>query len=177
MSINWGSVADWVSGIGSLCAVITALYLSRDAYRIKLTGFVGIRTLISGRGVSGDYVSVSATNIGHRETTIRSIATRTGIVRKRYAAVLTFNEGLSSKLPITLSDGEEANWYFKINDGDYSFIKELRDGLGINSFLGVYSTRFTIHTTHGASFVIRLERPLIKLINQSLKADAELSSK
>ena len=46
MAIEWGSVASWVSGLGSFAAVATALYLSRDAQRVKLNGYCGLRSCL-----------------------------------------------------------------------------------------------------------------------------------
>jgi hypothetical protein len=47
-AINWGSVADWVSGLGSFSAVIVALYLSRSAQRVRLRGYCGLRVILGG---------------------------------------------------------------------------------------------------------------------------------
>lgn len=41
--ITWGSIADWVSGLGSLFAGVIALYLARASERIRLNGYVGVR--------------------------------------------------------------------------------------------------------------------------------------
>lgn len=38
--IQWGSVADWVSGIGSLSAAVVALYVALSARRIGYRGIV-----------------------------------------------------------------------------------------------------------------------------------------
>ena len=50
-TINWGSVADWVSGLGSLSAVIVALYLSKESMRVRLQGSAGLR-IILGNGMN-----------------------------------------------------------------------------------------------------------------------------
>jgi hypothetical protein len=44
--INWGSVADWVSGLGSLSSGVIALYLARASQRIRLKGYCGIRVIV-----------------------------------------------------------------------------------------------------------------------------------
>jgi len=39
--IQWGSIADWVSDIGSLSAAVVALYVSFSARRKRLQGYCG----------------------------------------------------------------------------------------------------------------------------------------
>jgi hypothetical protein len=86
-NVNWGSVADWVSGLGSVSAAIVALYLSRSAQRIKLRGYCGLRIRLAGESEPQELVFVSVTNIGNRATVICNLAIRTGVWKKRVAII------------------------------------------------------------------------------------------
>jgi hypothetical protein len=62
--VNWGSVADWVSGIGSLSAAIVALYIALFSQRVKLRGSCGRGLIITeGGGDRIDVLTISAINI------------------------------------------------------------------------------------------------------------------
>src|SRR5262245_32639947 len=86
--IDWGSLAAWVSGIGSLAAAVVALYVARFSQRIRLRGYCG-RRLIVGRGQPQiDVLAVSVTNISLRPTEVIDIVFTCGIWRwKRHVLV------------------------------------------------------------------------------------------
>jgi hypothetical protein len=69
--INWGSVADWVSGLGSLSAGIIALYLARASQRIRLKGYCGLRMIVGFGNTPQEVVSFVVTNVGTRSTVIK----------------------------------------------------------------------------------------------------------
>lgn len=46
-SVNWASVADWVSGIGSFSAAIVALHVAQLSLRIEFDGYCGAETLVA----------------------------------------------------------------------------------------------------------------------------------
>ncbi|MBO9740645.1 hypothetical protein J7432_16970 [Xanthomonas axonopodis pv. begoniae] len=99
--IEWGSVADWVSGIGSLTAAIVAIWLAKRGERIKLRGYCGLRILIGG-GHREDVVSFSVTNVGTRATVISNISVHTGMFKKKHAILNSCNLPNSSPLPCPL---------------------------------------------------------------------------
>src|SRR5688572_27200040 len=86
-AVNWGSVADWVSGIGSLSAAIVALYVAHLSRRIHLTGYCGHRLILGGGGPREEIVSISVTNIGQRTTTISNVGMTVGYFAKRHAVI------------------------------------------------------------------------------------------
>jgi len=45
--IDWGSVADWFSGIGSLAAAVVALYIALYSQRVKLRAWCGHRIILT----------------------------------------------------------------------------------------------------------------------------------
>ena len=84
-AVNWGSVADWVSGLGSLSAAIVVLYLTRWSQSIRLRGYCGLRLLVGGDGPREELVFINVTNIGTRSTIVGNLGVRVGLVKKRFA--------------------------------------------------------------------------------------------
>ena len=123
--INWGPVADWVSGIGSLCAVIVALYLSKEAQRIRIHGLCGHRICFEqGKGKQQHLISIFITNVGTRSTIISSIGLRFGLLRKKYGFIKIIEGEFTQPIPKPLADGEQAHWSFELDD-EKSWIKDL----------------------------------------------------
>jgi len=108
--MDLGSMADWVSGIGSLSAVVTALYLSHSSQKIRLSGTCGHRLLVGGGDPPLHLFAISATNIGTRSTVITSIGLQTGFFRKKFATLVINQDTWSAGIPKSLSDGETAHW-------------------------------------------------------------------
>ncbi|MGI9071073.1 MAG: hypothetical protein ACR2JB_07070, partial [Bryobacteraceae bacterium] len=46
----WVAIGTWVSGIGALTAVVTALYLTRRVEKVRLHAHAGLRVVILGDG-------------------------------------------------------------------------------------------------------------------------------
>lgn len=79
--------APWFSALGSISAVIVALYMARRDKKVRLEVSIGHR-LILGQGVNNqppNFVMITITNIGHREAQISNLTWRTGIFRRSYA--------------------------------------------------------------------------------------------
>jgi len=109
--VEWGSIADWVSGIGSLAAAVVALYVSHSAQRIKLRGYAGHRLIIGPGQSCADVFSVSATNVSQRPTVITGIGFTFGIWRWKRHGIMTFmQDQISHGIPMPLTDGETGNW-------------------------------------------------------------------
>ena len=151
--INWGSLADWVSGLGALAAAIVALYLARRSERIRLRAHCNISTLFFPGSHKQEVIAVSATNIGTRTTVINNIGMRVGPRRNRRHAVIGFNaDRWSAGIPHTLADGQSANWYIEL-DPDRTWIKDLSKSM-VKTAADVDSLRFVIHTSHGQDHVV-----------------------
>ena len=119
------SFANWFSALGTIGAVIVALYLARQDKRIRLRVSAGYRNIIS-PGTECDprkYLAIRITNIGHRDVQIVGIGWRIGLFRKFYADQLIISDGLSSTLPIKLRDGDEASYFFPLF-GNNEWLKE-----------------------------------------------------
>jgi hypothetical protein len=120
MAIELGSLADWVSGLGSFAAVVTALYLARDAQRIKLDGYCGLRVVVGGGMPKKDLIFVSVTNVGSRAATVNNLGMRVGRWKKRHAVITAVKDAYSDGVPITIADGQVAKWGIPLeNDNDW----------------------------------------------------------
>lgn len=158
--INWGSVADWVSGLGSLSAVITALYLANYSQRIRLRGHAGLRMVVGGGEPAISIISFSVTNTGNRPTVINNISMRVGFFKKKYAIITTSREIHSSPMPCPLSDGEEANWNIPIGEKKVWLVDLCSKFILTPS--DVRTLKFRIHTTNGGHISLKLELSLRK---------------
>ena len=158
-SVNWGSVADWVSGLGSMSAGIVALYLARAASRIRLRGYCGIRTVIEmGDTPPHDVLMISVTNVGTRATIINNISIRVGFLKKRYGVITLLRDRYSVEVPFPLGDGQEGHWGIPL-DNDEAWLKGLCKSL-VKTPRDVRTLRFCIHTNHGEVLRLRPEEQL-----------------
>lgn len=162
-TLNWGSVADWVSGIGSLSAVITALYLANASQKVRLRGYCGHRIVVGGGEPKKELVAISVTNIGNRSTVINNIGIRVGLFKKRYAIIAVVRDQYSDGIPKPLSDGEQAHWGIPL-DERRSWISDLCKDV-VSSRIDVETMCIQIHTTNGGTTNIRPEKPLRKMIS------------
>lgn len=166
-AINWGSVADWVSGLGSLSAGVIALYLARASQRICLKGYCGLRVMVGFGTTPQDVVSITVTNIGTRSTVINNISMRVGRFRKKRFAVITMaKDQYSVGIPYPLADGQDAHWGIPL-DQSKSWIKDLCDGF-VRTPNDVKTLRFYVHTSHGEKLVLNPEESLRKAILEAL---------
>lgn len=168
---NWGSVADWVSGIGSLAAVLTALYLSRAAGRVRLHGLCGHRVVVEKGRDPQDLVSILVTNTGTRATVVKSIGLRFGLFRKRYAILKLSEDEYKDRIPRPLGDGEQAHWGIQL-DTKRSWITDLFQKDFVRSSLDIHTMVIQIHTTNGGTKSFRPERSLRKMIQEALRASS-----
>jgi len=165
--MEWGSIADWVSGLGSFCAVAVALYLSRDSQRIKLSGYCGIRLIIGGGAPQQEFIMLSATNIGHRKAVVCNIGMKVGLFRKRHAIITPMKDAYSDGIPFSIDDGEVAKWAIPLND-DKKWIKDLI-GDFVKTTMDAKTLRFLIMTTHGTTKSIKPDANLVEEIINALK--------
>ena len=118
-SINWGSVADWVSGTGSLAAAVVALYIARFSQRVRLRGYCGHRIIVGLGQTKIDVFTVSVTNISQRPTMVTNIGFTCEIWRwKRYGIIGFTQDDISHGIPKALSDGESGNWNVRMGESN-----------------------------------------------------------
>ena len=105
--LQWGSVADWVSGIGSLSAAIVALYVAHTSSRVRLRGYCGRRLVVGGGTPTLEIISISVTNVSQRTTTVTNIGLSMGLPFRMRRGVITIMQGpISHGIPKTLADGD-----------------------------------------------------------------------
>ncbi len=169
-SINWGSVADWVSGFGSLAASGVALHLARASEKIRLKGHVGLRVVIGGGISPVNIVSISVTNVGRRATVVNGIGISVGRFKsKRHGFVPPPSGAYSASIPCPLADGQLAQWCFS-NGDDKKWLRELCQKF-IESEDDVRSLRFHIHTNHGDPLTLKPEVAMLDALRSVLSTE------
>src|SRR5262245_3090915 len=173
--VDWGSVADWVSGIGSLAAVVVALYVAVFSQRVKLRAsctLASINAEASGEPI--DVVCITVTNTSPRPTTVTNIFFSSGIWRwKRYYFV-KFMRDKSTNLPALLSDSQIGYWYIPMRQENY-WAREFVNKSGMTRF-SVATLKVLIITSTGGETVIRPEKAfrdtLMALVKEKKTAKA-----
>lgn len=164
---NWGSVADWVSGLGSFAAVVTALYLSHASQKIRLSGTFGVRTIVGPGTPPHDVIAISATNVGTRATVVTGIGFRTGLFRKNYSILIVGRDDLSHGVPKQLLDGETGQWNTSLQEHP-KWIEDLCESF-VTSYWQAKSLYAIIQTSNGGAIKIRAEQGLKKRVIEVIK--------
>lgn len=168
--MNWGSVADWVSGLGSFAAVVTALYLATDSQKIKLDGYCGLRLLIGGGTPEQEFLWISVTNVGSRTAIVNNVGMTVGRRKKKRHAIITVSKDpYSDGLPVSLADGQFAKWGIPMTN-DRKWIKDLVGDGFVKTEDDVDTLRFLVYTTQKAVKELNPEEPLREAIRTALKA-------
>lgn len=172
--MEWGSIANWVSGTGSLVASCVALFIADRGRRIHIDGYVGKRVLIGGGFPKTDVLSISVTNIGTRAAKITNVGFECGRGKEKRFAIVTVGIPnakcpwlASSPLPISLEDGETANWQILLTAQE-NWIDELVEKKFVKKWIDVETLRFTIHTSQGHVKYLRPELPLRSQLHELL---------
>ena len=148
--VNWGPIADWVSGIGSLSACITALYLAKKQNKIQITASCGPRLVIQNGFPNTEVISFIAINVGNRSTIINGIGFSVGYIKKRHCIVTIMKSRTSQAVPLALSDGQEGHWTIEKNLPT-PWYPEFCNGF-INTIRDVDSLKVLFYTTNGGMF-------------------------
>ena len=167
-NLNWGSIADWVSGIGSLAAATVALYVALSSQRVKLRGYCGHRLILGGPEPQFEVFSVSVTNISQRPTVITNVGFTFGIFRwKRHGLITFMQDDISHGIPKTLSDGETANWNVRLGPNQ-KWVKELIEKFEVSRF-SVATWRVHVHTSNGGTTALRPEKNIREILVSAIK--------
>lgn len=171
--VEWGSVADWVSGLGSLAAVIVALYLARQDRRLNLEVAAQHSLLVSELGTPPwpQYLSVRITNHGRREAQIIGIGWRIGLFKKRLADQTPPNDRISNSIPCKLADGDEAVFYFPLSK-DGGWVKEFSTQVLTRPiWWALLFAKVRVYTSVGVVFEKRFNSTLRGVIRERAKID------
>jgi hypothetical protein len=167
--IDWGSVADWVSGLGSLAAAIVALYVARFSQRVKLRGYCGKRIIITEGNAEPtfDAFAISAVNTSMRPTTVTHIGLVCGFWRWKQHVTVRFTRDFGSILPTPLSDGQYGEWYVRMRESN-KFARDLVDKLQLTR-LSAPTLRVQILTSNGGTTTLWPEKGFRKLLLSLVK--------
>jgi hypothetical protein len=123
----WQIIPLWLSCIGTVSAVIVALYLSRRDRSIRCSANVNISTLVEQNSTNTeDYLSITVTNIGYRAFVFTGIGWRKGIFKKKYLWQLPPTNQYSTRGTVKLSDGDEAKYLIPLKDFENNIYPALR---------------------------------------------------
>ena len=179
------SFAEWLSAIGTLAAVIVALYLARRDSRIRLKVVVGIRVILqSGVDERPEFFSIDVTNLGRRTANIVNLVMRDGLrfrVKQfgfgRQMVMMPFANAWSARVPTTIGDGERANYLlpwpqFETVNGDY-MRAHFAGRLG---WLRARLFRIGVVTSAGGISDVRIERALADRLVELARRRPEVPS-
>jgi len=152
--IDWESVADWVSGLGSLAAALVALYIANYSQRVKIKGYFG-RVFINLKA-QNDMLVVAATNVSQRTTAVADITLSNGYWRWKESARVEFRKDMGDKLPALITDGETGRWYIPM-ENIHQWAGDLIDVLNMTR-LSVATFRVEILTTGGGKTTVWPEK-------------------
>jgi len=99
---NWNTFAPWLSGVGSLSAVIVSLWLVRRDKFIRLLVEISYST----SALQTPAVKVTVTNVGARKANITEIYMKVGVFRTIMDVVDPIQERTNPVLPASLDDGD-----------------------------------------------------------------------
>ncbi len=105
------AVGTWVAGIGTLAAVVVALYLARRGEKLRLNAHAGLRDVVAGDGTPVEtHLSIGVTNLGDRPVTINSVGWAIGKRKNLRMCVQPVSAKFTSDVPVELSHGKNANF-------------------------------------------------------------------
>jgi len=157
----WGV---WLSSIGTLAAVITALWLGLRSERIKIDASVQVMRLIPSNPPQHHLV-VRIVNTGVRPVTLGSLGWtagyRWGPYKQRTFWQRVDHKPENSPLPVELRDGAEAIYYL-----DMAVFNQLREQLERPEYR--QSLKLEIFTSQGKRFRIKPNKSVFEELNQDV---------
>ena len=176
--MEWGSVANWVAGIGSLTASCVALFISERNRRIELTGYVGKRVSIGGDWPQANLLMISVTNVGPRKARIVNVGFSFGPSKRRRSALITVGVPdhehpwiYSDEVPIAINDGESATWCVHLDENDGWIVDMVREDF-IETWKDVETLRFIIYTSQGYKKMIKPELEVVQQLHELVRRRA-----
>jgi hypothetical protein len=131
----WIAIGTWLSGVGTIAATVTALYLAKRVEKLRLQVRVGLMQVVMGDGTPfQDHLGIDVTNAGERAITINTIGWAVGKGKKRKYAVQPLQNPHSAQCPIELAYGKNAKFIVSFDvvpnwarDFGTSFVQDLSD--------------------------------------------------
>lgn len=169
-SIDMLTIAGiWFSGFGTFLASGVALWIAFQPRRVRLSAFVGLRTIVGpSTGMSKEVIAFGVTNLSEKPVTVSSLGWRTGKWRKRRQMIIIRPGSLGNGLPMTLGRGETATFTMYEKDS----VEDLADywngtvkwGMDGNSL--AKSLKGQIHTTLNHTKTVKPEKRLLEHVSQ-----------
>jgi hypothetical protein len=162
-AVEWGSIADWVSGIGSLAAAVVALHVAHSSQKIKLRGYAGHRLIIGPGQPRVEVFSVSVTNISQRPTVVTNIGFTFGAWRwKRHGIIALVQDQFGHGIPKPLADGETGSWSVPLGP-DNRWLRDLASKFQI-TWWAVFTWRVHVYTSNGGTTTLRPDKETRKML-------------
>jgi hypothetical protein len=151
------SFAPWLSAIGTLSAVIVAIYLARRDKFVRLKCVAGIRMLMGPDFPNHpELISISITNIGMRKAKIDGLSMKIGVIKPIFLELIPPRDDRSSSpLPVVLGDGDRASYHFAL---------DLFSDVKAENFIDKRYIRLLVNTSVEVRFKTKIEKRLRKLI-------------
>jgi hypothetical protein len=157
--------AGWLSGFGSLSAVVVSLYLARRDMRIRLRISADIRQIVfSGPPPvkKGEFITIAVTNVGRRSARVTGLFWKNLLIPHLYLLQIPGDAPLSAQLPARLQDGDEADFTVPVQvfaKNDAAVFCRL---LPRPRKLMVQFLRMQVRTSTGEVFGARIDKELKK---------------
>lgn len=167
--IQWGTVAEWFSGVSSLVVAVAALYLARDTYRHKL----GVSCDIQVVPKDCEMLSVSVVNLKSWSVHIEGFGVKIG---KKYERLswfdgVSFVGGTSYKIPVAIGNGERATYRWPVKEGAEQLVNEKV----VKNMSDAKKLRFVFSTTRGQSKRMKPKKPFVDAMITALHKQTEKS--
>lgn len=167
----WNAVGTWISGLGTIGAVITSLWLANNNNKIKLKIKVNSSILIDTFTKEKQEVChIEIVNICTRNVKINAIGweIKRGKIKQNFYQKT--DGSLSAKLPLTLNEGEDISIALDFKHGDWlkSMAKHLK-GYDIKDLK-------LIVVTNIENFKCNIDNSLIEALKQERKRLADMEN-
>lgn len=170
------AVAAVLSAVGTVSAVIVALYLARrdEMLRLRIRATTG--GVLSKLG-SRFEVLINVANIGRRPVQVTSLTWRVGWRKQQhFFQKLDEYDPDSARLPSKLEDGDHVVYVVPIEDFDDHFRRVIAELPWLERRLAHWSMRLLVHTSAGKTFVARLDSVLRDHVAQLASGNVEVET-
>lgn len=166
------ALATALSATASFAAVWVALHLAKRVSIPKVKFTVGHRVMVTQgeKGPYPEYVLFNVVNTGERIIRISQIGWRVGLLKKRFA-IQTFDPRYSSKLPVELTHGQEANYFVPLADQEEPWLAHFAKRMMMpNRRTSCATLRATLITSVGNQFIVKPQRNLVSKLREECDA-------
>ena len=163
-------LGTWFAAIGTIAAVVVALWLARRTEKVRLDASVGVRTAFgSGRSEGGVFITV--TNLGERPATIHSVSW--GIGKPKRSTRSAIDKNALNQCPKKLEHGETANFFTPFSPpGESLLLKQLATNLQITTKKQVKALRVRIHTSVRYTKYVVPDESLLRKLQEVIESKA-----